>query len=185
MMLLAAGSELRDELLGLVQLALEPVPLLGRALRERLARVAGVQLADGGHALPLPGPELPYGRRPLRIAASAFRSRPHESYRSTQCPSSRGSRTQRARLPRRMEGKSCLPVRPHRDQRPVARHGRAYVDECLGEDLVPRRGRSPPREARRSRLGGRCSARLSPKRSNARSSAGAISAAELLGLALV
>jgi hypothetical protein len=108
---LAAGSELRDELLGLVKLAAEAVPLLGRALRERLARVAGVQPADGGHALPLLGPEPPYGRRPLRIAAPAFRSRPRESHRSTQYPS-RGSRTQRARLPRGVEGKSCLSVRP-------------------------------------------------------------------------
>jgi hypothetical protein len=80
MMPLAAGSELRDELLCLVQLAAEPVPLLGRALRERLARVAGIQLADGGHAFPLLGPELPYGRRPLGIAASAFPSRPRESH---------------------------------------------------------------------------------------------------------
>jgi hypothetical protein len=184
MMPLAAGSELRDELLGLVQLAAEAVPLLGRALRERLARVAGVQLADGGHALPLLGPELPYGRRPLRIAAPASPSRPRESHPSTQYPS-RGSRTQRARLPRGIEGKSCLRVRPHRDQRPALAMGGAYVDEWVGEDLVPRRGRSPPREARRSRLGGRCTARLSLNRSNARSSAGAISAAELLGLALV
>lgn len=81
MMPLAAGSELGDELLGLVQLAAEPVPLLGRAPRERLARVAGVQPADRGHALPLPGPELRDGRRPLRRASSAFpsQSRPHES----------------------------------------------------------------------------------------------------------
>jgi hypothetical protein len=82
MMPRAAGSELSDELLGLVKLAAEPVPLLGRAPRERLARVAGVQFADRGHALPLPGPELHYGRRPLRIAASVFRSRRHESHRS-------------------------------------------------------------------------------------------------------
>jgi hypothetical protein len=59
---LAAGSELGDELLGFVQLAAESVPPLGRALRERPARVAAVQLADRGTALPLPGPELPYGR---------------------------------------------------------------------------------------------------------------------------
>ena len=37
---LAAGSELGDELLGLVQLAAQPVALLGRALRERLAPVS-------------------------------------------------------------------------------------------------------------------------------------------------
>jgi hypothetical protein len=75
MMLLAAGSELCDELLSLVELAPEPVPPLGRALRERLARVAGVQLADRRHALPLCGPELLYGRRPLRPGALAARSR--------------------------------------------------------------------------------------------------------------
>src|SRR5215218_6480218 len=98
MMPLAAGSELRDELLGLVQLAAEPVPLLGRALRERLARVAGVQLADRGHALPLPGPELPDGRRPLRRAVSAFpsQSRPHESHFFGLVPAARLA-TQRAR----------------------------------------------------------------------------------------
>ena len=66
-MLLAAGSELCDELLSLVELAPEPVPPLGRTLRERLARVAGVQLADRRHALPLCGPELLYGRLPLRL----------------------------------------------------------------------------------------------------------------------
>jgi hypothetical protein len=75
MMLLAAGSELCDELLCLVELAPEPVPPLGRALRERLARVAGVQLADRRHALSLCGPELLYGRPPLRLGALAARSR--------------------------------------------------------------------------------------------------------------
>jgi hypothetical protein len=53
-MRLAAGSELDDEFLCLVQLAAEPVPPLGRSLRERLARVACVQLAERDHALPLP-----------------------------------------------------------------------------------------------------------------------------------
>ena len=75
MMLLAAGSELCDELLSLVELAPEPVPPLGRTLREHLARVAGVQLADRRHALPLCGPELRDGRRPLRLRALAARSR--------------------------------------------------------------------------------------------------------------
>jgi hypothetical protein len=68
--------------------------------------------------------------------------------------------TQRAHLPRGIEGKSCLSVRPHRDQRPALAMDRAYADEWLGEDLVPRRGRSPPTEARRSHLGGRCTDRL-------------------------
>jgi hypothetical protein len=77
---LAAGSELGDELLSLVQLAAEPVPLLGCPLWERLARVAGVELADRGDALPLPGPELAYRRRLLRLAPSAFPSRPHECH---------------------------------------------------------------------------------------------------------
>jgi hypothetical protein len=108
MMPLAAGSELGDELLGLVQLAVEPVPLLGRALWERLARVARVQLADGGHALPLLGPELPYGRRPLRIAASAFPSRPRESHRSTQYPS-RGSRLSGLASPEEWRGSHAYP----------------------------------------------------------------------------
>jgi hypothetical protein len=75
MMLLAPASQLRNEFLSLVQLAPEAVPPLGRALRERLARVAGVQLADRRHALPLCGPELLYGRRPLRLGALAARSR--------------------------------------------------------------------------------------------------------------
>jgi hypothetical protein len=74
MMLLAPASQLRNEFLSLVQLAPEAVPPLGRALRERLARVAGVQLADRRHALPLCGPELLYGRRPLRLGALAARS---------------------------------------------------------------------------------------------------------------
>jgi hypothetical protein len=147
---LAAASELRDELLGLVQLAAEPVPLLGRALRERLARVAGVQLADGGHALPLPGPELPYGRRPLRIAAPAFPSRPHESHPFDPVPVARVA-PQRARLPRGMEGTSCIPVRPHRDQRPPLAMGRAYADECLGQDLVRLPRRETDRGSRRTR----------------------------------
>jgi hypothetical protein len=74
-MLLAAGSELCDELLSLVELAPEPVPPLGRALRERLARVAGVQLADRRYPLPLCGPEPLYGRLPLRLGALTARSR--------------------------------------------------------------------------------------------------------------
>ena len=74
MMLLAADSQLRDEFLSLVQLAPEPVPPVGRAFREHLARVAGVQLADRRHALPLCGPELFYGR-PLRLGSLAARSR--------------------------------------------------------------------------------------------------------------
>jgi hypothetical protein len=44
MMPLAAGLKLRDELLSLVELAPEPVPPLGRAFRERLARVAAFSL---------------------------------------------------------------------------------------------------------------------------------------------
>jgi hypothetical protein len=75
MVLLAAGSEFCDELLSLVELAPEPVPPLGRTLRERLASVAGVQLADRRHALPLCGPELLYVRRALRLGALAARSR--------------------------------------------------------------------------------------------------------------
>jgi hypothetical protein len=75
MVLPAAGSEFCDELLSLVELAPEPVPPLGRTLRERLASVAGVQLADRRHALPLCGPELLYGRRPLRLGALAARPR--------------------------------------------------------------------------------------------------------------
>ena len=74
MMLLAAGSEVCDELLSLVELAPEPVPPLGRALWERLARVAGVQLADRRDALPLCGPEPLYGRPPVRLGALAARS---------------------------------------------------------------------------------------------------------------
>jgi hypothetical protein len=89
-----AGSEVRDELLGLVQLAAEPVPLLGRALRERLAGVAVVQLADRGQALPLSGPELLDGRRPLRPATSAFPSQswPHESHFFDPVPAARSLR---------------------------------------------------------------------------------------------
>ena len=75
MMLLAVGSELCDELLSLVELAPEPVPPLGRTLREHLARIASVQLADRRHALPLGGPELLYGRRPLHLGTLAARSR--------------------------------------------------------------------------------------------------------------
>jgi hypothetical protein len=150
MMPLAAGSELRDELLSLVQLAVEPVPLFGRALRERLARVAGVELADSGHALPLLGPELPYGRRPLRIAAPAFPSRPHESHPFDPVPVARVA-PQRARLPRGMEGTSCIPVRPHRDQRPPLAMGRAYADECLGQNLVRLPRRETDRGSRRTR----------------------------------
>ena len=74
-MLLAAASEFRDEFLSLVQLAPEPVPPLGRTLRERLARVAGVQLADRRHALPLRGPELLYCRRPPRVGTVGAQSR--------------------------------------------------------------------------------------------------------------
>jgi hypothetical protein len=38
----AVGAEFGDERLGLVQFPVQPVPLLGRALRERLAGIAAV-----------------------------------------------------------------------------------------------------------------------------------------------
>jgi hypothetical protein len=127
-----ASSELRDELLRLFQLAVESVPLLGRALRESLARVAGVQLADGGHALPLLGPELPCGRRPLRIAAFCFPASASESHLFDPVPVARVA-TQQAHLPRGMEGTSCLPLRPHRDQPPaLAIAGRDATVACDG-----------------------------------------------------
>jgi hypothetical protein len=142
---LAAGSELRDELLGLVKLAAEPVPPLGRALRERLARVAGVQLADGGHALPLPGPELPYGRRPLRIAAPAFPSRPRESHRSTQYPS-RGSRLSGLASPAEWRGSHAYPsARIATSSRrspwaePTRTSGWGRISYHVGVDLRPRK----------------------------------------------
>ena len=131
MMPLAAGSELRDELLSLVQLAVEPVPLFGRALRERLARVAGVQLADGGHALPLLGPELPYGRRPLRIAAFCLPSRPRESHlvRPSTHPAGRDS----AGSPPPRNGGDVMPTRPPSPRpAPGARHGQSLRGRVAG-----------------------------------------------------
>jgi deoxyribonuclease V len=98
-LLLLAGSKLGDELLGFVQLAVEPVPLLGRALRKCLARVAGVQLADRGHALPLPGPELSDRPRLLRLAP-ASQSRPRGRHRSTRYPPALATRRARSRLAR-------------------------------------------------------------------------------------
>jgi hypothetical protein len=108
MMPLEAGSELGDELLGLVQLAAEPVPPLDRAPREPPARVAGVQLADRRHPLPLQGSELRDGRRLVRRAVSALPSpsRPHESYHGL-VPGARGD-NQRARAGRGWRASSSI-----------------------------------------------------------------------------
>ena len=58
---------------------------------------------------------LPYGRRPLRIAAFCFPASASESHLFDPVPVARVA-TQQAHLPRGMEGTSCLPLRPHRDQ---------------------------------------------------------------------
>ena len=90
---LAPGAELGDELLGLVELSAEPIPLFRRAPREPLARVARIDLADRGHALPLLRPELRDGRRPLprAVSASPSPSGPHESNLWGTVPDRRGA----------------------------------------------------------------------------------------------
>jgi hypothetical protein len=58
--------------LRLVEVAIEPVPFFGCALRECPAGVADVQLADRCDALPLFGPELPDRPRLLRLVSLCF-----------------------------------------------------------------------------------------------------------------
>jgi hypothetical protein len=106
---LAPGAELGDELLGLVELAAEPIPLFRRAPREPLARVARIELADRGDALPLLRSELRDSRRPLPLAVSALPSTsgPHESNLWGPVPDRRGA-NQRARARRSWKASSSI-----------------------------------------------------------------------------